>query len=122
MRSRDLRWLRLMYAYPGHISPRLIEVMASDPRICHYLDIPLQHGDPAVLRRMFRPSNTDKLIETFDQMRAAMPDMAFRSTFIVGYPGETERGIPRIAGFRGGDPVRQGRRLHLQPGTRDSGA
>jgi ribosomal protein S12 methylthiotransferase len=86
----DLRWLRLMYAYPGHVSHRLIEVMASDPRICHYLDIPLQHGHPAVLRRMMRPSNIDKLIETFARMRAAMPGMAFRSTFIVGYPGETE--------------------------------
>jgi ribosomal protein S12 methylthiotransferase len=91
----DLRWLRLMYAYPGHVSDRLIEVMASDPRVCHYLDIPLQHGDPDVLRRMFRPSNSDKLIETFARMRAAMPDMALRSTFIVGYPGETE------AEFRG---------------------
>lgn len=86
----DLRWLRLMYAYPGHVSHRLIEVMASEPRICHYLDIPLQHGHPAVLRRMMRPSSVDKLIETFAQMRAAMPGMAFRSTFIVGYPGETE--------------------------------
>jgi len=95
----DLRWLRLMYAYPGHVSERLIEVLASDPRVCHYLDIPLQHGDPGVLRRMFRPSNTDKLIETFAQMRAAMPDMALRSTFIVGYPGETEqefRGLLRF--------------------------
>jgi ribosomal protein S12 methylthiotransferase len=86
----DLHWLRLMYAYPGHISSRLIEVMASDPRVCHYLDIPLQHGDPAVLGRMFRPSNTAKLLETLDRMRAAMPDLAFRSTFIVGYPGETD--------------------------------
>lgn len=86
----DLRWLRLMYAYPGHVSQRLIEVMASDPRVCHYLDIPLQHGHPAVLRRMFRPSNTDKLLETFAAMRRAMPDMVFRSTFIVGLPGETE--------------------------------
>ena len=90
-----LRWLRLMYAYPGHVSPRLIEVMASEPRICHYLDIPLQHGHPDVLRRMFRPSNTDKLLETFAAMRAAMPDMAFRSSFITGLPGETE------AEFRG---------------------
>lgn len=95
----DLRWLRLMYAYPGHVSPRLIEALASDPRVCHYLDIPLQHGDPAVLRRMFRPSDSAKLIETFAQMRAAMPDMALRSTFIVGYPGETEqefRGLLRF--------------------------
>jgi ribosomal protein S12 methylthiotransferase len=95
----DLRWLRLMYAYPGHVSERLIEVMASDPRICHYLDIPLQHGHPAVLKRMFRPSNTDKLLETFASMRRAMPDMAFRSTFIVGLPGETEEEFRGLMDF-----------------------
>jgi len=95
----DLRWLRLMYAYPGHVSDRLIEVMASDARVCHYLDIPLQHGHPAVLRRMFRPSNTDKLLETFAAMRAAMPDMAFRSTFITGLPGETEEEFAGLQAF-----------------------
>jgi ribosomal protein S12 methylthiotransferase len=95
----DLRWLRLMYAYPGHVTQRLIEVMASDPRICHYLDIPLQHGHSAVLRRMFRPSNTDKLLETFASMRSAMPDMAFRSTFIVGLPGETEEEFRGLMDF-----------------------
>jgi ribosomal protein S12 methylthiotransferase len=86
----DLHWLRLMYAYPGHVTPQLIALMASDPRVCHYLDIPLQHGHPSVLRRMLRPSNVDRLIAMFGEMRSAMPDMAFRSTFIVGYPGETE--------------------------------
>ena len=95
----DLRWLRLMYAYPGHVSQRLIDVMASDPRICHYLDIPLQHGDLAVLRRMFRPSNTDQLLATFKAMRQAMPDMAFRSTFIVGLPGETEAEFEGLLAF-----------------------
>ena len=95
----DLRWLRLMYAYPGHVSDRLIEVMASDPRVCHYLDIPLQHGHPAVLRRMFRPSNTEKLLETVAAMRTVMPDMAFRSTFIVGLPGETEEEFQGLLDF-----------------------
>jgi ribosomal protein S12 methylthiotransferase len=95
----ELRWLRLMYAYPGHVSSRLIEVMAADPRICHYLDIPLQHGSPATLRRMFRPSNTDKLMAVFAQMRVAMPDMAFRSTFIVGLPGETEEEFSGLLEF-----------------------
>ncbi len=95
----DLRWLRLMYAYPGHVSQRLIDAMASDPRVCHYLDIPLQHGHPAVLRRMFRPSNTEKLLETFAEMRRAMPDMAFRSTFIVGLPGETEEEFQGLLDF-----------------------
>jgi ribosomal protein S12 methylthiotransferase len=97
--GQDLRWLRLMYAYPGHVSPRLIDVMASDPRICHYLDIPLQHGHPATLRRMMRPSNVDALLETFARMRAAMPDMAFRSTFIVGYPSETEEEFAGLLDF-----------------------
>ena len=97
--GQDLRWLRLMYAYPGHVSPRLIEVMASDPRICHYLDIPLQHGHPTTLRRMKRPSNVDALLDTFARMRAAMPDMAFRSTFIVGYPGETEAEFAGLLDF-----------------------
>jgi ribosomal protein S12 methylthiotransferase len=95
----DMRWLRLMYAYPGHVSSRLIEVMAADPRICHYLDIPLQHGNPATLRRMFRPSNTERLLATFAQMRQAMPDMAFRSTFIVGLPGETEEEFSGLLEF-----------------------
>jgi ribosomal protein S12 methylthiotransferase len=97
--AQELHWLRLMYAYPGHISPRLIDVMASDPRICHYLDIPLQHGHPATLRRMFRPANVDALLGTFARMRAAMPDMAFRSTFIVGFPGETEEEFAGLLDF-----------------------
>jgi ribosomal protein S12 methylthiotransferase len=95
----DLRWLRLMYAYPGHVSDRLIEAMTSDPRVCHYLDIPLQHGHPVTLRRMLRPSNTDRLLETFARMRRAMPDMAFRSTFIVGFPGETEEEFQGLLNF-----------------------
>jgi ribosomal protein S12 methylthiotransferase len=95
----ELRWLRLMYAYPGHVSDRLIEVMAENPRVCHYLDIPLQHGHPAVLRRMFRPSNVERLVDTFGLMRAAMPDMAFRSTFIVGFPGETDEEFAGLETF-----------------------
>jgi ribosomal protein S12 methylthiotransferase len=95
----DLRWLRLMYAYPGHVSEDLIAAMAGDPRICHYLDIPLQHGDPAVLRRMHRPSNVERVLETIARMRAAMPDMAFRSTFITGLPGETEAEFAGLLDF-----------------------
>jgi ribosomal protein S12 methylthiotransferase len=95
----DLRWLRLMYAYPGRVSRRLVEVMASQPRVCRYLDIPLQHGHPAVLRRMRRPSNVDRLLKTFEQMRAAMPDIALRTTFIVGFPGETEEEFSGLLEF-----------------------
>ncbi len=96
-----VRWLRLMYAYPGHVSPRLIEVMAGEPRICHYLDIPLQHGSPAMLRRMHRPSNVANVLATIEHMRRAMPDMAFRSTFIAGMPGETEAEFGELLDFLG---------------------
>jgi ribosomal protein S12 methylthiotransferase len=86
----QLRWLRLMYAYPGHISPRLIEVMAGDPRVCHYLDLPLQHAHPDTLRRMRRPASVKRVRKLIADLRDAMPDIALRTSFIVGYPGETE--------------------------------
>jgi ribosomal protein S12 methylthiotransferase len=86
----DLRWLRILYAYPGAITPRLIDTMAHHPQVCHYLDLPLQHAHPAVLRRMRRPSKVDRVRRQIEMLRAAMPDLALRTTFIVGFPGETE--------------------------------
>jgi ribosomal protein S12 methylthiotransferase len=86
----ELKWIRLMYQYPGAVSDRLIEVMAARPQIVHYVDIPLQHGHPEVLKRMRRPANIDWVYRTFEKIRAALPDVAIRTTFIVGYPGETE--------------------------------
>jgi ribosomal protein S12 methylthiotransferase len=86
----ELRWLRVMYAYPGHASQQLIDVMAAHPQVCHYLDLPLQHGHPDTLRRMRRPHNVERLLHWIESFRAAMPDAALRTTFIVGYPGETE--------------------------------
>jgi ribosomal protein S12 methylthiotransferase len=95
----DLRWLRLMYAYPGHVSLRLIEGMAADPRVCHYLDLPLQHAHPDTLRRMRRPSNVEHVERLIANLRATMPDVALRTTFIVGYPGETEREFEALSDF-----------------------
>jgi ribosomal protein S12 methylthiotransferase len=95
----DLRWLRLMYAYPGRVSPRLIETMASDARICHYLDLPLQHAHPDTLRRMRRPANADRTRRLVAELRSTMPDMALRTSFIVGYPGETEAEYEDLLGF-----------------------
>jgi ribosomal protein S12 methylthiotransferase len=83
-------WIRVMYAYPGYVTDRLIEVMAAHPQILPYLDMPLQHAHPAVLRRMRRPANIEWVYRTLDKMRAAIPGLALRTTFIVGYPGETE--------------------------------
>ncbi len=86
----QLDWVRLMYAYPGAVTDKLIEVMATNDKIVKYLDIPLQHGHPATLRRMRRPSNIDWVHKTIGKMRNAIPDLAVRTTFIVGYPGETD--------------------------------
>ena len=83
-------WLRLMYAYPDRVTVRLIETMARCPQILPYLDVPLQHAHPDVLRRMGRPANVERVRRTIERLRAAMPEIAIRTTFLVGYPGETE--------------------------------
>jgi ribosomal protein S12 methylthiotransferase len=92
-------WLRIMYAFPGYVTDRQIETMAAHPQITHYLDMPLQHGHPMTLRRMRRPANIDWVHRTLGKMRAAMPDLAIRSTFIVGYPGETEEEFQALLDF-----------------------
>ena len=92
-------WIRIMYAFPGYVTDRQIETMAAHPQILHYLDMPLQHGHPMTLRRMRRPANIDWVHRTIGKMRAAMPDLAIRSTFIVGYPGETEEEFQALLDF-----------------------
>jgi ribosomal protein S12 methylthiotransferase len=93
-----LQWLRLMYAYPGHVSPRLIETLAGYPQIVHYLDIPLQHAHPETLKRMRRP-NLLVTRQMLSNLRAAMPDLAIRTTFIVGFPGETNEEFAALLDF-----------------------
>jgi len=97
--SSDLRWVRLMYAYPGHVTDELVEVMASHDKIVPYLDMPLQHGDPRTLKRMRRPSRLEMVYDHMAKLRAAMPDIALRTTFIVGYPGETEEEFQGLLDF-----------------------
>ena len=92
-------WLRLMYAYPGFITPALVEVMSQTPQICNYLDIPLQHGSPSMLKRMKRPHNIGMVQSTLERLRGAMPDIAIRTTFIVGFPGETESEFGELLDF-----------------------
>lgn len=94
----DLDWLRLMYAYPGHVTPRLIQAMARSPKFVHYIDVPLQHAHPETLKRMKRP-NIVVTRQMLDALRAAMPDLAIRTTFIVGFPGETEIEFEALLGF-----------------------
>ena len=95
----DADWLRLMYAYPGFVTPRLIQTMAETPAVCRYLDIPLQHGSESVLRRMKRPHNTRMVRDMLDRLRRAMPDLALRTTFIVGFPGETDAEFEELLDF-----------------------
>lgn len=95
----DVAWLRILYAYPGYITDSLIEVMAGHPQILPYIDMPLQHADPKILRSMRRPANLDWVYRTVDQLRDRMPGLALRTTFIVGYPGETDRSFQKLLDF-----------------------
>ncbi len=92
-------WIRVMYAFPGAVTPRLIGVMADLPQVLAYLDIPLQHAHPAVLRRMRRPADMDWVRRTVDTMRKRVPGIVIRTTFIVGYPGETEDEFAALVDF-----------------------
>jgi ribosomal protein S12 methylthiotransferase len=94
-----IKWIRIMYAYPGYVTDRLIDVMSAHQQIVPYLDIPLQHADPRVLRSMRRPANTEWVHNTIDKMRSKMTDLALRTTFIVGYPGETEQEYQTLLDF-----------------------
>lgn len=112
-------WLRIMYAYPGYVTDRLIDVMAAYPQILPYLDMPLQHAHPMMLRRMRRPANMEWVYRTLEKMRSAMPELALRTTFIVGYPDETEAEFQTLLDF-----VRQMRfdkvgafQFSFEPGT-----
>ena len=95
-------WVRILYAYPGYVTDRLIEIMAANPQIVPYLDMPLQHAHPDMLRRMRRPANMDWVYRTLEKMRVALPDLALRTTFIVGYPGETEAEFQTLLDFVAG--------------------
>ena len=95
----QVSWLRILYAYPGFITDRLIDVIAEHEQVLPYIDIPLQHADPEVLRAMRRPANMDWVYRTVDKLRARMPGLALRTTFIVGYPGETESSFEALLDF-----------------------
>jgi ribosomal protein S12 methylthiotransferase len=92
-------WIRVMYAYPGYVTPRLMETMAAHPQILPYLDMPLQHGHRETLKRMRRPAKIEWVYETVAQLRAAIPELAVRTTFIVGYPGETDEEFQGLVQF-----------------------
>ena len=94
-----LEWIRLLYAYPETLTEETIEAMASCEKVCHYIDMPIQHGNDAVLKRMGRKSSQALIREKVARLRAAMPDIAIRTTLIVGFPGETEEEFEESRAF-----------------------
>lgn len=85
-----IEWIRLLYCYPEEITDELISVMAENQKICHYIDIPIQHSENEILRRMGRRTSREDIVSLVSKLRTAMPDIAIRTTLISGFPGETQ--------------------------------
>ncbi len=94
-----IHWIRMLYCYPDEFTDELIEAMATLPKVLHYVDLPLQHADDEVLRRMNRRGNRQQVKELISKLRTRMPDIAIRTTFITGFPGETEEAFENLALF-----------------------
>lgn len=86
---KDLKWIRILYCYPEEIDDELIEAIKNEPKVCHYLDMPIQHASDNVLKRMGRRTNKKELIDITARLRREIPDIALRTTLITGFPGET---------------------------------
>src|SRR5690349_17884984 len=95
----ELKWIRFLYAYPNKITPGLLETIASNEKICSYIDVPLQHASPAVLKRMKRGANAEIFLRSIEKMRAAIPNLTLRTSFIVGFPGENEADFEQLCHF-----------------------
>lgn len=94
-----LEWIRLFYCYPQRITDSLIEVIANEEKVCNYIDIPLQHSDTTVLKNMNRVGDGNDYRVLLDKMRKAIPDLALRTTFMVGFPGETDEQFENLCDF-----------------------
>jgi ribosomal protein S12 methylthiotransferase len=95
----DLRWVRFLYAYPNKITGKLLEVIGQSEKICSYMDVPLQHASASVLKRMKRGGGADVFLRSIAKMRRAIPDLTLRTSFIVGFPGETEKEFEELCDF-----------------------
>ena len=94
-----LRWIRILYCYPEEITDELIQVIKEEPKICHYLDLPIQHASDGILKRMGRRTSRAQLIETIEKLRREIPDIALRTTLITGFPGETQEQHEELMDF-----------------------
>ncbi len=95
----DIEWIRILYCYPEHITDELINEIKTNKKICHYIDMPIQHSDNFILQKMARQSNTNKIKTTIEKLRKNVPDICIRTTLIVGFPGETEEHFNNLANF-----------------------
>ncbi len=95
----NLKWIRLLYTHPAHYNDELIEVIANYPKICSYLDLPLQHINDKILKRMNRPVKKSYVISLIDKLRDRIPNLSLRTTFIVGFPGETDKDFEELLSF-----------------------
>src|SRR5467141_739957 len=98
-RIDDLRWVRFLYAYPNKITARLLETIAAHEKICSYLDVPLQHASASVLKRMKRGGGAEVFLGTLEKVRRTIPGVVLRTSFIVGFPGETEKEFEELCDF-----------------------
>ena len=94
-----LKWLRFLYAYPNKVTTRLLETMARHENIAKYLDVPLQHASPSVLKRMKRGGTPEVFLRLIEKARATVPDIVLRTSFIVGFPGETDEDFQQLCDF-----------------------
>lgn len=95
----ELRWIRILYCYPEEIYDELIAVIAKEEKICHYLDMPIQHASDSVLKRMGRKTNKQQLMDIVQKLKERIPDIALRTTLITGFPGETEEDHEEVMSF-----------------------
>jgi ribosomal protein S12 methylthiotransferase len=112
-------WIRILYFYPNRLTDEVIDAMASLPKVLPYIDIPLQHAHPDTLRRMHRPWDGERYLKVIEKVRAAMPEVAIRTTFIVGFPGETDAEFKYLLDFvKAADLDRVGAFVYSrEPGT-----
>ncbi|HEY7838594.1 MAG TPA: 30S ribosomal protein S12 methylthiotransferase RimO [Terriglobales bacterium] len=97
--SEHLRWIRSLYFYPNRVTPKLLDTIAAHPQLCNYVDMPLQHASASVLKRMKRGANGDIFLKLLERIRATIPGVALRTSFIVGFPGETEADFDELCAF-----------------------
>ena len=95
----EFRWIRFLYAYPNKVSGRLLDTIAAHDKICSYIDVPLQHASPATLKRMKRGGGADIFVNSIEKMRRTIPNLTLRTSFIVGFPGETESEFDELCDF-----------------------